>query len=278
MEKTFQNYAKIGNLKMYYEVSGNTNGDWLILLHGISGSTRCWKYQINDLNKHFRVLNLDLAGHGKSSSLDCDKYNGVVIANYLRLLMDHLCIEKAHILGLSLGTIVEQYFCELFPERVISLVFASPVHKPNYLSRILNNFADKVFLKVFNKDVYLKMMANMMLPGKVHEKSRKFFLNETIKMDDTEFHKWWRVVLDCDQYSFLTRSDIPALIVAGEKDFCFFSDALALKEKFTNHEFRVIKDVGHVLIFQKAQEFNDMVIEYITSLKSEKEDLEEISA
>jgi len=275
MEKTLQNYAKIGNLKMYYEISGKSNGDWLILLHGMSGSTRCWKYQINDLNKHFKVLNFDLAGHGNSSPLDCEKYSGVIIANYLRLLMDELEIEKAHILGLSLGTIVEQYFCELFPERVISLVFASPVHKPNYLSRFLNNFADKVFLKVFNKDAYMKMMANIMLPGKVHAKSRKFFLNETLKMDDTEFQKWWKVVLDCDQYSFLSHCDIPTLIVAGEKDFCFFSDALALKEKFTNHDFRVIKDAGHVFIFQKAEEFNDMVIEYINSLKDE---LDEMSA
>jgi pimeloyl-ACP methyl ester carboxylesterase len=278
METAIQNYAQLGNLKMYYEISGNPNGDWLILLHGISGSTRCWKYQVGDFNKHFRVLNVDLVGHGKTSSLDSEKYSGVIIANYVRLLMDELGIEKAHMLGLSLGTIVQQYFCELFPERVISLIFASPICRPNYLSKFFNSFAEKVFLKILGKNSYLKMMANMMLPGKAHEKSRKFFLSETLKISDTEFRKWWKVVVQGDHYYFLNHYDIPSLIVAGSKDFCFFSDALALKEKFTNNEFRVIQDAGHVFIFQKAAEFNQMVIKYINSLEIDSSQETELTA
>lgn len=268
MKTMIQNHAQIRDLQMYYEISGNPEGDWLVLLHGISGSTKCWKYQINEFNKHFKVLNLDMAGHGQSTAPECEKYNGVIIANHVRLLMDELGIEKAHMLGLSLGTIVQQYFCELFPERILSLIFASPICKPNYLSRFFNSFAEKVFLKIFHKDVYLKLMANMMLPGKAHMKSRKFFLQETLKMSETEFHKWWKVVVQGDHYSFLTKYDIPALIVAGSKDFCFFNDALALKEKFSNCDFKVIKNAGHVFIFQKAEEFNQMVVEYIDSLKN----------
>lgn len=266
MKTVLKNHAQIRDLKMYYEISGNPKGDWLVLIHGISGSTRCWKYQIEEFNKHFRVLNVDLAGHGNSSALDCEKYNGVIIANHLRLLMDELGVEKAHILGLSLGTIVQQYFCELFPERIISLIFASPICKPNYLSKFFNSFAEKVFLKIFNKSTYMKLMANMMLPGKAHMKSRKFFLQETLKMSDIEFSKWWKVVVQGDHYYFLSQYDIPSLIVVGNKDFCFYSDALALKEKFTNCDLKVIKDAGHVFIFQKPQEFNNMVVEFIDSL------------
>ncbi len=269
MEMVNPNYANVGNLKMYYEISGNQEGDWLILLHGISGSTRCWKYQIGDFNQHFRVLNIDLPGHGKSSSLSCEKYNGVIIANHIRLLMDNLGIEKAHMLGLSLGTIVQQYFCELFPDRILSLIFASPICKPNYLSKFMNSFAEKVFLKAFSKDTYLKLMANMMLPGKTHYKSRSFFLKETLKMSDVEFYKWWKVVVQGDHHSFLTKHDLPTLIVAGSKDFCFFDDAVALKEKFTDCDFRVIQDAGHVFIFQKAKEFNKMVIDYLQNRENE---------
>jgi len=268
MKTVLKNYAQIRDFKMYYEISGNPKGDWLVLIHGISGSTRCWKYQTDEFNKHFRVLNLDLVGHGNSTSSDCEKYNGIIIANHLRLLMDKLGIQKAHMLGLSLGTIVQQYFCELFPERIISLIFASPICKPNYLSKFFNSFAEKVFLKIFNKSIYMKLMANMMLPGKSHMKSRKFFLQETLKMSDTEFYKWWKVVVQGDHYNFLTQYDIPSLIVVGDKDFCFYSDALALKEKFVNSNFRVIKDVGHVFIFQKPLEFNHMVVEFIDGLKN----------
>lgn len=267
IQKTIKDYAEIRDQKIYYEISGNPDGDWLVLIHGISGSTRCWKNQIRDFNEHFRVLNVDLIGHGNSSVLtNYQKYNGSIMANYLRLLMDKLKIEKAHICGLSLGTIIEQYFCELFPERIISCIFASPICKTNYLTKFVNSFADKIFLKIFSTSSYLKIMGHMMLPGKAHEKSRKFFLNETLKVSGSEFRKWWKVVVQGDHYKFLGKYDIPSLIVVGNKDFCFYDDSLELKEKFTNSEFRIIKDAGHVFIFQKAQEFNQMVIDYIYSL------------
>lgn len=258
--------TKINNFEMYYEISGNENGEWLLLIHGLAGSTRCWKHQMEDFNKHFKVLSLDLVGHGQSTGSTTERYSGEIIANHIRLLMDHLNIENAHLLGLSLGSIVQQYFCELFPERVISTIYASPVTKFNKLSAAFNNFSDKVFLKIFSKNTYLKLMSHMMLPGKVHEKSRKFFLQETFKMQDAEFSKWWRLVMEGNHYDFLTQTNIPALIIAGEKDFCFYSDALLLQKKYINSELKVIKDAGHVTIFQKPQEFNNLVIDFVSNL------------
>ncbi|QNU67868.1 alpha/beta hydrolase [Ruminiclostridium herbifermentans] len=253
---------------LYYEISGNNKGEWLLLLHGIAGSTRCWKYQINDLNAHFKILNIDLAGHGNSGTLGTARYSGEIIANHIRILLDELNIDKTHILGLSLGTIIQQYFCEMFPERVISNVFTSPICKPNYLSYIMNSFADKIFLKLFSKNTYLDIMAYLMLPGKIHEKSRKFFLSETSKMSNEEFIKWWKVTVKGDHYFYTSNCSIPSLIIVGENDFCFYDDAVALKEKYTNSDFIVIKNAGHVLIFQKPEEFNSIVIDYINKQKN----------
>jgi pimeloyl-ACP methyl ester carboxylesterase len=233
----------------------------------MAGSTKCWKYQLRDFNKHYKVLSIDLLGHGNSSERKSEKYSGPIMANYIRILMDKLEIEKAHILGLSLGSIVEQYFSQMFPERIISLIFASPVTKPNYVSMISNFLSEKVFLKIFSKNTYLKIMGKLMLPGKAHVKSREFFIRETLKMANPEFYKWFRFALNADHYYYLTESNIPTLIVAGEKDFCYFEDAIALKDKYPNNQFKVIKDAGHVFIFQKAEEFNQMVIEYIDSMK-----------
>ncbi len=259
-------YSEICGYTIYYEISGDAEKEWLILLHGIAGSTKCWKYQLDDFNKHFRVLSLDLAGHGNSSPLSIEKYSGELIANQLRVLMEELQISKAHILGLSLGTIILQYFCEMFPEKVISVILASPVSKPNYISAIFNSFTQKIFLKIFKKNIYLRLMSLLMLPGKAHERSRKFFLSETLKMNGTEFTKWIRLATKGDHYYYISPSHIPALIVAGEKDFCYFNDAVMLKEKYLNNQFKVIKDAGHVFIFQKPAEFNNMVIGFINSL------------
>ena len=268
IELPVEDYVEICGSKMYYEISGNPNGEWLVLIHGMAGSTRCWKHQFEDFNKNYKVLSIDLLGLGNSSDRKSEKYCGPIMANYIRILMDELKIEKAHILGLSLGSIVEQYFSQMFPERIISLIFASPVTKPNYVSIISNFLSEKIFLKFFSINTYLKIMGNLMLPGKAHEKSREFFIRETLKMPDSEFHKWFRIALDGDHYYYLTESNIPTLIVAGDKDFCYFKDAIALQDKYINSKLKIIKDAGHVFIFQKAKEFNQIVIEHINSIQA----------
>ncbi len=261
--------VKVGSIEMYYEITGLETGPWVVLIHGISGTTRCWKYQLDSFNQHFRILNFDLIGHGNSTSLETEKYNGPIIANYIRMLMDKLHIDKAHFVGLSLGTIVQQYFCQLFPERVLSMVFTSPVTKSNYLSKIFNAFADKIYLKLFSKDAYFKLMGNMMLPGKINEKSRHFFVQETKKMKKKEFLKWWNFSIKDDHFYYLSKSDIPCLVIVGSKDFCFHNDSIELCKKFPNNTYVELKDVGHVLIFQKAKEYNAIVVDYITGLEKE---------
>ncbi len=258
----------ISGFEMHYEVSGLVNAPWLILVHGLAGSTVCWKNQIDEFNKNFRVLNLDLVGHGESGVLKTKRYSGEIVANHIRMLMDHLGIEQAHILGLSLGTIVQQYLCEIFPDRIISAIYASPVTKFSLVSSLFNGFSDKIFLKIFPKNVYLNFMGHLMLPGKIHLKSRRFFVRETLKMTDVEFKKWWRLVMEGNHYDYLNESEIPALIIAGDRDFCFFKDSLLLQKKYRNSEMTVIKDSGHVTIFQKPKEFNRMVIDYINRIEN----------
>lgn len=257
----------VGGFEMYYEITGKENSPWLILIHGLAGSTRCWKNQVEVFSQHFKVLNLDLVGHGNSGSLNTRRYSGEIVANHIRILMDKLGIHKAHILGLSLGTIVQQYFCEIFPERILSTIYASPVTKYSWFSYLFNGFSDKIFLKLFPKNIYLKFMGHLMLPGEIHAISRKFFVQETLKMSDAEFRKWWKLVMEGNHFDFINESDVPALIIAGRKDFCFFKDALLIRTKYRNNEFAVIEDSGHVTIFQKPEEFNRLVIDYIYKIE-----------
>jgi len=258
-----KDYVEIRNAKMYYEVSGNPAGDWLIMLHGFSASTKSWKKQLDEFNKHFRILNFDLIGHGNSDPLDCERYNSALVANHLRILMDELGIQKAHICGISLGTTVQQYFSQMFPERILSLIYTSPVGTPNLLSKFCQTVAGKTFLKLCSKNTFIKIFANLMLPGDANMKSRKYFIQEGVKLDEKEFRKWTKVATQGDHSLHLTKSDIPTLIVAGGKDITYFNDAVKLQDKYTNCEFKVIKNAGHVLIYQEPYYFNELVIDYI---------------
>ncbi len=56
------------DLKLYYEVSGE--GQALLFIHGLGSSTRDWEYQIPAFAKEYRVIALDLRGHGQSAKTE----------------------------------------------------------------------------------------------------------------------------------------------------------------------------------------------------------------
>lgn len=248
---------------LYYEISGKEDAPWIVLLHGITGSCNSWGLQVKEFGEYFHILNLDLSGHGNSPSLDTKKYCGSVAANQIRILMDNLNIEKAHFLGISLGTIIEQYFAALFPERVLSLSFASPVCKSNLFTALYNNFVDKVLLKILSKNTYVKMVSILSLPGKSHKKSRMYFMREAKRMENSEFRKWWKLILEASHLDYTPECKIPTLIVAGKKDFWFFGNSVHLSKRYTNNLFHVYYDEGHVFIFRKKHEFNNLIIKFM---------------
>ncbi|MHA1831923.1 MAG: alpha/beta fold hydrolase, partial [Candidatus Helarchaeota archaeon] len=60
-------FIKINNVKLYYEEYGNPNNETIIMLHGWNENRNVFKYQIEEFSKYYRVITIDMRGHGKSS-------------------------------------------------------------------------------------------------------------------------------------------------------------------------------------------------------------------
>lgn len=98
-------------------------GEPIILIHGLYSSTFInWQLPgiVKELARDHRVISLDLPGHGFSErSLDKEAY-GLQMVDDVALLMDHLKIKKAHIVGYSLGGMITVKFMSKHPDRVLS--------------------------------------------------------------------------------------------------------------------------------------------------------------
>lgn len=102
-------------------------GEPVILIHGLFSSTLLnWQLTgiVKELAKDHRVISLDLPGHGFSDRpLDKEAY-GVQMVDDVVLLMDHLKIKKAHLVGYSLGGMITVKMMTKYPERVASACLA----------------------------------------------------------------------------------------------------------------------------------------------------------
>jgi len=117
--------ARVNGINMAYDVSGH--GEPLVLIMGPGGTRQSWFFQKRAFSKHFKVITFDNRGIGKSDKPD-EPYTINTLADDTVGLMNHLGIDKAHILGVSGGGRVAQEVAINYPQRVIKLVLASTTH------------------------------------------------------------------------------------------------------------------------------------------------------
>lgn len=99
----------------------------IVLVHGSGDSVELWVARgvLQDLVKDYRVIALDMRGHGKSGKPHNPKAYGREMALDIVRLLDHLGIDRAHIIGFSLGGIVTSQLLTLHPERFLTATLAA---------------------------------------------------------------------------------------------------------------------------------------------------------
>ena len=91
-----------------YQIENRNSNKWLVFVHGIGGSTKTWKKQINDF-KDYNLLLLDLPGHG-GSQLQNFIVNIKNVNKAIKETLDSLNITNADFIALSLGSLVMANF------------------------------------------------------------------------------------------------------------------------------------------------------------------------
>lgn len=103
---------------IHYLVTGNEDGEPVVLVHGFVGNIEVqWAGVIPALQNDFKVIALDCRGHGGSGKPHDPKQYGLEMVHDVARLLDHLKIDKAHIVGYSMGAGIALAFAIHHPER-----------------------------------------------------------------------------------------------------------------------------------------------------------------
>lgn len=131
-EKTVTGYAPVNGLKMYYEIHGQ--GEPVVLLHGaFMAITDDWRVWINELAKTRKVIAVDMQGHGRTADIKRDiTYEN--LSDDVAALLDYLKIERADIVGYSLGAGTAMMTAIRHPEKVRKVVSIShPIRRDGWV-------------------------------------------------------------------------------------------------------------------------------------------------
>ncbi|OGN91869.1 MAG: hypothetical protein A2Z70_03700 [Chloroflexi bacterium RBG_13_48_17] len=113
-------FKKINNMNIHVLAVGN--GMPVVLIHGFMGMTYDWRFNIQELGKHFSVYALDLPGFGYSDKPLNYDYSSNGYAEFIASFLDAHRIERAVLVGNSMGGQIALMSCLKYPERVAGLV------------------------------------------------------------------------------------------------------------------------------------------------------------
>src|SRR5216684_2716341 len=137
-QKPTTGYAPVNGLKMYYEIHGS--GEPVVLLHGaFMAITDDWRVWISELSKTRKVIAVEMQGHGRTADIDRDlSYEN--LADDVAGLLDYLKIERADIIGYSLGGGVAMQCAIRHPEKVRKVVSISAPFRRDGWVKEANDF------------------------------------------------------------------------------------------------------------------------------------------
>jgi pimeloyl-ACP methyl ester carboxylesterase len=111
-------------VRLAYVPMGDAAGKPVVLIHGYTDSARDWVPLVPYLSPKLRLILVDIRGHGRSDKPECC-YTRFDFAYDIKLLLDALQVQRADIIGHSLGSYIAQTLAELWPERTRRVVLIS---------------------------------------------------------------------------------------------------------------------------------------------------------
>lgn len=119
--------VRVGEARIGYQEAGE--GEPLVLIHGLSGSTSWWVRNVPALAAHYHVYLVDLPGFGALRHLH-RQFVLAIAAHWMLVWMDAVHLERAHLVGHSMGGPISIRLAVSRPGRVGRLILAAPVGVP----------------------------------------------------------------------------------------------------------------------------------------------------
>lgn len=265
-------FVDIGNARLYYEELGA--GEPLVMIHGGLLDRRMWDDQFDVFSEKYRTIRYDARGHGLSKA----RAGSYSHHEDLKKLLDALGVEKAAIMGLSMGGYIAIDFALAYPDRVNALVLAAPgLTGYTFDSEVLkkNNEALNKAARDDDFELVVEYFQKSWTdgPGRTPDEVDPD-VREKVRLMCTETLRNWNresqeVRLEPPAIGRLAEIRIPTLAVVGDLDMPDILEIVRLIEENVKGAHKaVIKGVAHMVNMERPIEFNRVVLDFLTGLQA----------
>jgi len=173
--------ANVNGINIDYKAEGQ--GEPLIMINGAGADKSAWRSQTKEFKKYYHTITFDNRGVGKSDKPD-GPYTFKTMADDTIGLMDHLGIEKAHILGVSMGGMIAQELAINHPERVNKLILASTFARKDETSGWSQEFDEAIeaYVRSSHDKASQRRLVNVIMDLQINKWSYRVFILPLMKI------------------------------------------------------------------------------------------------
>jgi pimeloyl-ACP methyl ester carboxylesterase len=258
-------HKQLESMPIHYFMSDETDKPILLFVHPAFADHRTFNKQVEYFSNRYRIITIDLIGHGLSQKIKTK--SGIECSSeHIKEILDIERIDKVHLIGVSIGSLIVQDFANKYPAQVLSLCSLGGYDINNY---------DKSIEKQQRKQ-QLSFMAKALISMKWFSKSNALQTVQTPEAQN-DFYQM-NLLFKRSSFRYLTKlGDImnryetvdrnyPLLILSGEGDVPL---AIELAKKWNADEkdsnFLIIQNAGHCANMDNPDEFNKALEIFINS-------------
>lgn len=260
-----KSHLLINNNKIYYSDIGK--GITITLLHGYLESSEIWKDFSIELSKKYRVISLDIPGHGDSEVIS-EFHSMEVLSDVILKSLRKLGVDKCFMIGHSMGGFLTLMIHELYPELLsgFCLFHSHPFADTETTKK--KRLREIEFVKEGKKD----LIATFNIPNA--------FANDNLELFKPEIESTVKIALQTtkegiianvhammnrpDLSESLAKSNIPFLYIAGKKDNYIDFNTVILKIKIPqDSELYVLENSGHMGFIEEKTESANIISQFI---------------
>ncbi|MBQ2661117.1 MAG: alpha/beta hydrolase [Clostridia bacterium] len=255
-------------VKVHYMEEGN--GEPLILVHTIGQSLYTWRNVFENLSKYYRVIAVDLLGHGYSDRPYSTNYTITEQADMLRLFMDAMGIESSHFMAFSMGSAYVMQLASTNPERIGRIILISPGGVTNEMPLTIR-LIDNPILGIFACRMFgVKTVENVLsdaffdLTNITPELVKEYY--STISDPDARLALRLSLTGYDDEMlikKFRTMNAEVLILLGGEDKWRQRESVEVYHAALKNASVSIIRNAGHMIQEEKADRVVAATLEYI---------------
>jgi len=251
------------DIDVHYYVAGSANAEAILFLHPAFADSQMFTPQFEHFSQNYFVIAMDMPGHGKSQ-LGRSKQTMAKMPEIIKAILFENSIEKVHIVGVSVGSLVAQSVAYQYPRLVntVTMVGGYSIHKDN-----------KDIIKAQRKQIVKWMLMIIFSMKKFGEYNIKHAVRSDLgealfqKGFDQFTRKSFRAMSDLNKLFVPTEEPVPypLLVLWGEHDIQLARDAgKNIAETEPKAMYKEIKDAGHCANVDNIKEFNHILEDFIS--------------